>query len=97
MIQFLSDDLILLFQEIIHTIVSDNSTPYIVCDNRIIINAILLFSNHVPTILPFFSCVVSVFTKYILSFKLSKYDFFQPRVEYIDHDLTTRGNFPAMS
>ena len=53
-----------------------NSPSYIVCDDYIIIDDIILFSNHVLTILHNFSYVTRVFTKYRLSFKLSKYDFF---------------------
>ena len=83
MVQFFREDWILLFQEIKHTIVMTNSPCNIVCDDRIIINDILLFSNHVSTILHYFSCVVRAFTKYILFFKLIKRDFLQPRVVYV--------------
>ena len=38
-----------------------------------------------------------MFTKYRLSFKLTKCDFFKPRVEFIDHNLTTYEHFPAES
>ena len=80
MMQFLREDWIILFQETKHNIVMTNSPSNIVCDDRIIIDDILLFSNHVSTILHYFSCVARVFTKYRLFFKLVKCDFFQPRV-----------------
>ena len=38
-----------------------------------------------------------MFTKYRLSFKLTKCEFFKPRVEFVVHDLTTYGNCPAAS
>ena len=69
MIQFLRDEWILLCQEIKHIIVITNSPSYIVCDDRIIIRDIFLLSNHVSTILHYFSCVARAFTKYRLSFK----------------------------
>ena len=43
-----------LFQETKETIIITNSPPCIVCDDRIIIDNILLFSNHVSTILHYF-------------------------------------------
>ena len=91
------DKWILLFQETKLTIVMTNSPPHIICDDRIIIDDIILFSNHVSIILHHFSCVARVFTKYRFSFKLRKCGFFQPRVEYVGHDLTAHGNYPATS
>ena len=87
--QFLRDDWILLFQKTKHTIVTTNFF--------FIIDDILLFSNHASTILHYLSCDARAFTKYILSFKLNKCDFFQSRVEYVGHDLTANGNCPAAS
>ena len=54
---------------------------------------ILLFSNHDPTLLHYFSCISQVFTKYRLSFKLFRCEFFKPRIEFIGHDITTLGNY----
>ena len=51
-----------------------------------------LFSYHILTLLYSLSCAAQVFTKYRLSFKLSKYDLFKDRVEYVGHDLTTKEN-----
>ena len=87
--QFLRDDWILLFQKTKHTIVTTNFF--------FIIDDILLFSNHTSTILHYLSYDARAFTKYILSFKLNKCDFFQSRVEYVGHDLTANGNCPAAS
>ena len=38
-----------------------------------------------------------MFTKYRLLFKLTKYDFFKPRVEFVGYDLTTYGNYTVAS
>ena len=96
MMQYLRDGWILLFQEAKHTIAMNKSPPHIICVYRIIIDDILLFSIHVPIILHYYSCVVRVFTKYRLSFKLSKYDLFQSRVEYVSRDIFAHINFPAV-
>ena len=48
-----------------------NSSSHIICDDRIIIDNIFLFPNHVSTILHYFSCVARVFIKYKLSFILA--------------------------
>ena len=97
MIQFLRECWILLFQGTKDTIVMTNTSSHILCDNRIIIDDILLFSNHVSSILHYFSCVARIFTKYRLSFKWNKCDFFQPRVKYVDNDLTAHNNCPTAS
>ena len=94
MMHFLREDWIPLFQETKHTIMMTNSPSNIVCDDRIIIDDIFLFSNHILTILHYFSCVAQVFNR--LSFKLSKCDVFQPHVEYVGHDLTANGNCPTV-
>ena len=69
-----------------------NSPPHIVYDDRITIDGIHLFCNHALTICHHFCYVIGVFIKYRLSFKLSKCDFFQSRVEYVGQDITTYGN-----
>ena len=74
-----------------------NLPPHTIYDDRIIIDDILLFSNHIKTILHYFSCGVGVFTKYIPSFKLNKCDYFQPRVEYVGHDLPAHSNCSTLS
>lgn len=40
-------------------------------------------------------CVSQVFTKYILLFKVNKYDFFLPRIKCTEQGLTSDGNFQA--
>ena len=97
MMQFLRGEWIILFNETKLIISLTDSPTKIVCNDRIIIDDIFLFSNHTPTLLYYFSCVARVFTKYRLSFKLSKCDFFKDRVEYIGHNLTAEGNCPARS
>ena len=74
-----------------------NSPSHIVFNDRIIIDDILLFSNHVPTICYHFSRVTQAFSKYRLSFKFSRYNFFQLRVKHVGYDLTARGDCPAVS
>ena len=69
----------------------------LIYNDKIIIDDGLLYSNHVPSLLHYFSCVIQLFTKYRLSFKLTKCDFFKPRVEFVGHDLTTYGNCPTES
>ena len=75
MMQFLRGEWIILFNETKLIISLTNSPTKIVCNDRIIIDDIFLFSNHTPTLLYYFSCVARVFTKYRLSFKLSKCNF----------------------
>ena len=61
--------------------------------------SLTIFYTMLTMSLHFFdiSCVAQVFTKYRFSFKLTKCDFFKPHVEFVGHDLTTDGNFPAES
>ena len=97
MMQILRDDWIALFNETRYSIVDNHAPDIIVCDDKIVIDDILLYSNHIPTLLHYFSCVAKVFTKFRLSFKLSKCDFFKSRVEFVGHNLTASGNCPAQS
>ena len=82
------------------SMVTPSTTPThskIVHDSRIVIDDILLYSTNIHTLIRYFSCVAKVFVRYRLSFKLSKCKFFNPCVEYLGHDLTSRGNCPAQS
>ena len=97
MMQFLRDEWILLCNETIHIISLTNSLAKVICNDRIIIDDILLCFNHAPTLLYYFSCVARVFTKYWLSFKISNLDYLKDRVEYVGYDLTSNGNCPARS
>ena len=54
MMQFLRDDFFLLFNETKHTILLDHSPTKIICDDRIIIDDILLFSNYIPALVHYF-------------------------------------------
>ena len=63
------------FHSIKDCIPSDTSLLTIFCDIKSTIDNILILSNHIPTLLHYFSCVAQVFTKYRLSFKLRKCDF----------------------
>ena len=97
MIQYLRKEWLLLFADTKHVISCDNVSNTLICNDKIIIDDGLLYSNHVPSLLHYFSCVIQLFTKYRLSFKLTKCDFFKPRVEFVGHDLTTYGNYPIES
>ena len=88
----LRDDWLTLFYETKHNIIVEDAPDTIIYNDKIIINNILLFSNHIPTLLHYFSCIATAFTKYRLSFKLSKCDLFKSRVEFVGQDLTAGGN-----
>ena len=62
----------ILFTEINNSISTVNLPATIICDDKIIMDDILLFPNHDTTLIRYFSCISQVFTKYTLSFKLSK-------------------------
>ena len=87
MMKILHDESVILFHSTKECVPSDPSISKIFWDSKTIINDTLIFFNHIPTLLHYFSCVAQVFTKYRLSFKMSKCDFFLPRVEYVGHDL----------
>ena len=95
MMQLLRANWTVLFNKTKQTIKLSDSPSTIICNDRIIVDDIILFSNHISTLLHYFSCVAQVFTKNRLSFKLSKCDFLKDRVEYVGHDLTANGNCPA--
>ena len=85
------------FNDTDHVVQSGTFFANIYCNSKTIIDDTLIYSNHIPILLHYFTCVAQVFTKYRLPFKLSKCDFFFPRIEYVGHDLTTGGNCPAQS
>ena len=64
--QFLRDEWILLLNETRHIISLTKSPAKVICNDHIIIDDILLFSTHTPTLLYYFSCVTRVFTKDIV-------------------------------
>ena len=86
------------FNDTKHVVQSDTFLANIYCNrNTIDICDMLLYSIHISTLLHYFFWVSQVFTKYRLSFKLSKYDLFLPRVEYVRHDLIAGDNCPTIS
>ena len=97
MMQSSRKEWLLLYTDTKHLIHFDSVTVTIICNDKIIIDVILLYSNNINTFIHYFSCVSQVFTKYRLSFKLTKCNFFKPRVKFVGHDLTTYGNYPAAS
>ena len=97
MIQILRKEWMFLFTKTKSTIPTSNLLSTLIGDDKIIMDDILLYSNHSSTLLHYFSCITQFFTKYRLSFKPSKCDFFKPRVEFVGHDLTALGNCSAQS
>ena len=95
--QSLRKEWLILFADTKHLVRVTQTTLNIMCDDKIIIDDILLYSNHIPTLLLYFSCVAHVFSKYRLSFKLTKCDFFKQHVEFVWHDLKTYSNCPTVS
>lgn len=84
MMQALRKDWLLLYADTKH-LIRLNSTPVsIVCSNKIIIDDILLYSNHVNTLIHYFSCVAQVFTKYRIYFKLTKGEFLNHELNSLD-------------
>ena len=75
MLQIRRDDWLVLSEETKHTLSVIIYHVTVICNDKIVIDDILLYSNHNPTLLQYFSCITTVFVKYRLSFKLSKYDF----------------------
>ena len=67
MIQYLRKEWLLLYADTKHLTHLDSVPVTIICNDKIIINDILLYSNNVNTLIHFFSCVAQVFTKYHLS------------------------------
>ena len=86
----------MLFNETKYTISLHQLPTKVISGDRIIIKGNLSFSNKIPTLLHYFFYVAQVFTKYRLSFKLSKCDFFKDKVVYIGHDFTADEKFPAV-
>ena len=75
----------------------ENAPITIIYDDKIVIDDILLYSNPIPTLLHYFSCVAKVFTKFRLSFNHSKCDFLKSRVKFVGNDLTAGGKCSAQS
>ena len=74
-----------------------NSPAIIICDDKSIMDNMLFFSDHIPSLLSYFSCISQVFTKYSILFKFSKFDSFRQSEEFIEHDFTTLSNYPTPS
>lgn len=55
-----------------HVIQSDTIVVTVFCNRKIIIDDILFYSNYISIFLHYFSFAAQVFTKYRLSFKVSK-------------------------
>ena len=58
---------------------------------------ILPFCSNLHAILVYLECIYKVFLKYLVSFRLNKYDFLETWVEYVGHDFIKAGNCPAQS
>ena len=70
MMQSLQKEWLLLYVDTKHLIHLDSAPVTIICNEKNIINDILLYSNNVNTLINYLSCVAQVFTEYRLSFKL---------------------------
>ena len=97
MMQTLRHEWLLLYADTKHLIIIHPAPVTIICNDKIIIDDILLYSNNVNTLIHYFSCVAQVFTKFRLSFKLKKCEFFKSRFEFVGHTLTTYSKCPAAS
>ena len=84
MMQSLRKEWLLLYADTKHLIHLDSASVTIVYNDKIIIDDILLYSNNVNTLIHYFSCVDQVFTKYRLSFKLTKCDFLNLGLNSLD-------------
>ena len=62
---------------------------------RTIIDGILLLCSKLDAILLYLECVCKVFLKYWVSFRIEKCEFIKTRVEYVGHDITKSGDYPA--
>ena len=93
MMKVLQNEWVVLFNATKYIVPSDTSLAKIFCDSKTIVDDTLIYSNHIPTLLHYFSCVAKVFTIYILSFKLSKYILHRKRQTFFD----INGNCPAQS
>ena len=88
MMKVLQNEWVVLFNATKYIVPSDSSLAKIFCDSKTIVDDTLIYSNHIPTLLHYFSCVAKVFTIYKLSFKMSKYYFFLSYIENVRHFLT---------
>ena len=97
MMKILHDQWVILFNSTKYIVPSDTYNAKIFRNSKTNIDARLFYSNHIPTLLYYFSCVAQFLYKYRLSFKMSKCDFFLPHIEYIGYYLTADGNYPFQS
>ena len=64
---------------------------------RTIINELLLFCSNLTLILIHLECICILFQKYRVSVLLDKCEFLKGITEYVGHDITSKGNYPAQS
>ena len=82
-IQALHKKWLFIFSDTKYLICVTSAPITIICNDKIIIDDILLYTNNVLTLLHYFSCVTQVFTKYRLSFKLTKCELFTSHVKCV--------------
>ena len=68
MMQSLRKEWLFLFTDTKHVISYDTVPIALICNDKIIIDDILPYSNHVPSLLHYFFGVAQVFIKYCLLF-----------------------------
>ena len=66
-------------------------------NSKTIIDDILVWSGNLSLAIILCECVMKIFRKYRVSFRLDKCDFLKDRVEYVGHDICSNGNAPAKS
>ena len=69
----------------------------LVSGSKTIIDDILLWCACKRLVMVYFECVCEVLSKYRVSFRLDKCEFLKSRVEYVGHDILSKGNCPAQS
>ena len=84
MIQSLRKEWLLLYADTKHPIHLDSAPVTIICNEKFIIDDILLYSNNANTLIHYFSCVAQVFIKYRLSFKLTNMIFSNLELNSLD-------------
>ena len=82
-LRVLQDEWIILFNDTKHIIKSDTYLVNVYCNSKTIIDDTLIYSKHIPILLHYFVCVTQVFANYRLSFKMSNFFLFLPRLEYV--------------
>ena len=63
----------------------------------IIINNTFIYSNSFETILQYLQAILEISKRYNLSWKLEKYGFLEPQIEFVGVNIADHDNHPAQS